>query len=167
MPIPKTKDELLQVMDQEYRLLLQAVRAVDPARRELPGACHHWSVKDVLAHLVEWKTMFLRWHAAGTKGENPRTPAEDLTWRQTPELNRRIYAQWRDAPWDKVIGELERTNAAVRKIALATSEADLFRKHLQPWMRVWPLARWIAANTSSHYRWARTHLRRFAKAAPR
>ena len=31
----------------------------------------------------------------------------------------------------------------------------------------WPLARWIAANTSSHYRWARTRIRRWANSRAR
>ncbi|MBI4905375.1 MAG: ClbS/DfsB family four-helix bundle protein [Acidobacteria bacterium] len=163
MPIPKTKSELLTAMEREYRLLMESIGSVDEANRTVPGVCHQWSVKDVIAHLVGWKKMLLTWWAEGLEGGNPRTPAADLKWNQTPELNRRIYEQWRDVPWDEVLREFESTWQALHLLAVATSEADLFRKGLYPWMRVWPLARWISANTSSHYLWARTRIRRFSK----
>jgi hypothetical protein len=46
------------------------------------------------------------------------------------------------------------------ELTRSISQEKLFRKQLYPWLRVWPLARWIAAQTSSHYRWARTRIRR-------
>jgi len=114
MPIAKTKKELLEAIETEYRLLRKCIESLDVRERELPGVCHEWSAKDVMAHLVEWKKMFLGWYA------------------RMLELTRSI------------------------------SQEKLFCKQLYPWLRVWPLARWIAAQTSSHYRWARTRIRRAA-----
>ena len=36
-----------------------------------------WSVKDILAHLVEWQRMNLDWYAAGARGEKPAMPAQE------------------------------------------------------------------------------------------
>jgi len=58
MPIAKTKKELLEAIETEYRLLKKCIGGLGPDERELPGVCHEWSAKDVMAHLVEWKKMF-------------------------------------------------------------------------------------------------------------
>ena len=158
--IPKTKAELLGAMELEHRLLWEAVARVDARRRELPGACGAWSVKDVLAHLVAWKRMLLGWYGAGRRGEAVRTPAEDLNWRETPELNRRIYEAWRERSWEDVVVAFDEAWRELLALAREMPEEELFRKGLYGWMRGWPMGRWIAANTSSHYRWARVRVRR-------
>lgn len=163
MPIATNKRELLEAMETEHRLLLETLAGLDDEAMVRPGVCHEWSCKDVLAHLVAWKKMFLSWYAAGLRGENPRTPCEDLKWTETPALNARIYGEWKDVPLDEVRREFDATYGAMLELARSLPEKDLFRVKLYPWMRVWPLARWIAANTSSHYRWARTRVRRFTK----
>lgn len=163
MPIATHKKELLDAMESEHRQLIQLLDTIAQEAFEQPGVCGEWSCKDVVAHLVAWKKMFLGWYTAGLRGENPPTPAEDLKWNQTPALNQRIYLQWKDAPLDVVRSELEATYEEMLRLARSLPEGQLFRKQLYPWMRTWPLARWIAANTSSHYRWARTRIRRWAK----
>jgi hypothetical protein len=160
MPIAKTKKELLDAMETEYRLLKRCLDGLDAQEIELPGVCHQWSAKDVVAHMVEWKKMFLGWYQQGLQGGNPRTPAEDLKWTQTPALNERIYQKWKHERYEVILAEFESEYAKMLELTRALPEEKLFRKGLYPWLRVWPLARWIAAQTSSHYRWARTRIRR-------
>ena len=162
MPIAKTKTELLDAIETEYRLLKKCIEGLGAQERELPGVCHEWSAKDVMAHLVEWKKMFLGWYEEGLHGGNPRTPAEDLKWTQTPALNDRIYRKWKDVSFEVILSEFESEYAKMLELTRSIPEKRLFRKQLYPWLRVWPLSRWIAAQTSSHYRWARTRIRRWA-----
>lgn len=162
MPIAKTKKELLEAIETEYRLLKKCIEGLGAQERELPGVCHEWSAKDVMAHLVEWKKMFLGWYEEGLHGGNPRTPAEDLKWTQTPALNDRIYRKWKDVSFEVILSEFESEYAKMLELTRSIPEKRLFRKQLYPWLRVWPLSRWIAAQTSSHYRWARTRIRRWA-----
>ena len=164
MPIAKTKLELLDAMETEYRLLKKCLAGLEAKERELPGVCHQWSAKDVLAHLVEWKKMFLGWYEEGARGGNPPTPAADLKWNQTPALNERIYQKWKAVRFEAILAEFETNYARMLELTRSLPEETLFRKGLAPWLRVWPLSRWIAAQTSSHYRWARTRIRRWAKA---
>jgi hypothetical protein len=162
MPIAKTKMELLEAIEAEHRSLNKCIEMLSVEERELPGVCHEWSAKDVMAHLVEWKKMFLGWYEEGLQGRNPITPAKDLKWTQTPALNDRIYRKWKGERWEVILAEFESTYAQMLKLAHSISEEELFRKQLYPWLRVWPLSRWIAAQTSSHYRWARTRIRKWA-----
>jgi hypothetical protein len=161
MPIARTKQELLDGMETEYRLLKTCIEGLDAHELELPGVCHEWSAKDVIAHLVEWKRMFLGWYEEGLRGGNPPTPAEDLKWSQLPVLNERIYRKWKDENSGLILAEFESTYVNMLELTRAVPQEQLFRKGLYPWMRVWPMSRWIAANTSSHYRWARTRIRRW------
>jgi len=162
MPIAKTKQELLNAIEVEHRLLMKCVESLTAQEFVTAGVCHEWSAKDVIAHLVEWKKMFLGWYKLGLLGENPRTPAEDLKWTQTPALNDRIYRKWKDEEAEVVLAEFESTYRRMLELAYALPEELLFQKGLYPWLRVWPLSRWIAAQTSSHYRWALTRIRRWA-----
>jgi hypothetical protein len=162
MPIAKTKKELLDGMETEYRLLKECIERLGADELELPGVCHEWSAKDVIAHLVEWKKMFLGWYEEGLQGGSPRTPAPDLKWNQLAILNERIYRKWRHKTSRAVLAEFESTYTKMFDLTRSVSQEKLFRIGLYPWMRVWPLSRWIAANTSSHYRWARTRIRRWA-----
>jgi hypothetical protein len=108
MPIAKTKQELLDAIETEYRLLKKCIAGLGVEERELPGVCHEWSAKDVLAHLVEWKKMFLGWYEEGLRGGNPRTPAEDLKWTETPALNDRIYRKWKDEKYEVILASSNR-----------------------------------------------------------
>ena len=162
MPIAKTKKELLEAIETEYRLLKKCIDELNAEERELPGVCHEWSAKDVMAHLVEWKKMFLGWYELGLHGGNPQTPAEDLKWSQTPALNDRIYRKWKDVNYEVILADFESTYAQILELTRGIPQEKLFRKQLYPWLRTMPLSRWIAASTSSHYRWARTRIRRWA-----
>ncbi len=162
MPIAKTKKELLDAMETEYHALKKCLASLQADELELPGVCHQWSSKDVMAHLVEWKKMFLGWYEEGLRGNNPRTPAEDLKWTQTPLLNERIYRKWKDEKYEVILAEFESTYRQMLELTRSIPQAKLFKKQLYPWLRVWPLSRWIAAQTSSHYRWARTRIRKSA-----
>ena len=161
MPIAKTKKELLEAIETEYRLLKKCIEGLDASEVETPGVCHEWSAKDVIAHLVEWKKMFLGWYEEGLRGGSPRTPAEDLKWTETPALNDRIYRKWKDVSLEVILAEFESTYEQMLELTRSIPQDKLFRKQLYPWLRVWPLSRWIAAQTSSHYRWARTRIRRW------
>jgi hypothetical protein len=162
MPIAKTKKELLEAIETEYCLLKKCIGGLDASQLETAGVCHEWSAKDVMAHLVEWKMMFLGWYEEGLRGGNPRTPTEDLKWSQTPALNDRIYRKWKNVSLEVILADFESRYVELLELTRSIPQEKLFRKGLYPWLRVMPLSRWIAANTSSHYRWARTRIRRWA-----
>ncbi len=161
MPRPTTKAEFLSEIEDEYRLLKQTISDLDAKAMQTPGVCDRWSVKDLMAHLVAWKLMFLGWYRRGLTGENFKTPVVDLKWNQTPILNERIYQQWKDEPLDNVMREFERTYRETLRLADSIPEEQLFQRYLYPWMGTTVLARWIAAQTSSHYRWARVLIRKW------
>ena len=89
MSRPTTKKQLLEAIEVEQKALDQLLAELSLAQMTQPGIVGEWSVKDVLAHLLEWQQMVLNWYSTGLKGKVPAIPAEGLNWSQIPELNPR------------------------------------------------------------------------------
>jgi hypothetical protein len=85
------KEELLDEIHHQRRALDDALAPLSPRQMTMPGVTRGgWSVKDVLAHLVEWQQMNLNWYAAGLRREKPPIPAPGFTLREPPRLNEMI-----------------------------------------------------------------------------
>ena len=87
MPRPTSKTDLLAAIEKERSALETYLETLTLEQMTDPGIVGEWSVKDVLAHLIEWEQMVLGWHAAGLRGETPELPAPGFKWNQTPALN--------------------------------------------------------------------------------
>jgi len=164
MPRPLTKDQLIAETEAEYAALEKFLAALTPQQMVEPGALGEWSVKDVLAHLYEWQRMFFAWYEAGLRGETPPMPAEGYKWNQLPALNHAIYLRHRDLPLDEALrlfrGSHQKTLALVRDL----SPEELTQPGLYPWQGKHALIGFITSNCGSHYRWARTAMRKSLRA---
>ena len=86
------KKELLSEIQRERSALDDTLALLSLRQMTIAGVTRGgWSVKDVLAHLVEWQQMNLDWYAAGLRGEKPAMPAPGYTLRELPRLNQMIY----------------------------------------------------------------------------
>ncbi|QQS45146.1 MAG: ClbS/DfsB family four-helix bundle protein [Acidobacteriota bacterium] len=86
------KKELLEEIRIERTALNNTLATLSRRQMTQPGVTQGgWSVKDILAHLVEWQQMNLLWYEAGLRGEKPHIPAEGMTMRELPKLNQIIY----------------------------------------------------------------------------
>ncbi len=163
MPRPIDKIHLLAESQKEFEALEEFGADLKPNEMTRPGALGEWSVKDVLAHLYEWQQMFFRWYEAGLRGEKPAVPAEGYKWSQLPALNQKIFETYRDYPLDEVVGLLRSSHDKTISLIKALSDEALTTPGLYPWMNQNTLIAYLAANTSSHYHWARTEMRKGLK----
>jgi hypothetical protein len=164
MPRPKTKQDLLDQTRQQYEKLQSYLAKVTPAQMTASGVVEHWSIKDVLAHLLAWQQMCLNWYRVGQRGETPATPSEQYNWRQIPELNRDIYEAHKDWPLDKVISSFDASHRAMLEAIAQMTESELFDKGVYAWTRSTTLGSYMTSATSSHYDWANKEIRRALKA---
>lgn len=164
MPRPTTKKQLLESIEAEQKALDQLLAGLSPAQMTQPGVVGEWSVKDVLAHLLEWQDLVLKWYVAGIKGKVPVTPSEEFNWGQLPELNQQIYEKHRDKP----LADTERAFRSSYRKTVNTiqiiSEEDLFTRGRYAWTKNTTLGAYFIGCTSSHYRWARTTMKKGLKA---
>ena len=164
MSRPINKVQLLAQSQKEFEALEEFLASLEPGRMTLPGALGEWSVKDVLAHLYEWQQMFFRWYEAGLRSEKPAVPAEGYKWSQLPALNQKIFEAYRDCPLDEISRLLRSSHDKTVSLIKTLSDETLTTPGLYRWMNQNTLIAYLAANTSSHYLWARTEMRKGLRA---
>lgn len=163
MPRAATKKQLLEDMEAEHKALEQILAALTSEQMTQPGIVGEWSIKDVLAHLLEWQCMVLKWHTAGVQGKVVPIPAEGLNWAQIPLLNQRIYETYRDRP----LADIQKQFKASHKKMLSTieglSDSEMFTRGRYAWTKNNNLGTYFVSCTSSHYNWAKTNIKKGLK----
>jgi hypothetical protein len=163
MPRPFTKKQILSASQQEYQTFEQLLTALSPAQMIQPGTLGEWSVKDTLAHLYAWQQMVLDWIDVSQNGQTPSVPARGFKWSQLPALNQQIYEQHRHRPLPEVLEMFQTSYQQTMAFIENLSEEELFTLGRFPWMNKNTLAAYFVSCTSSHYRWARTEIKKGLK----
>jgi hypothetical protein len=160
MPRPHTKPQILAESQKEHEALEKFLSALSPDQMTEPGMLGDWSGKDVLAHLYEWEQMVLGWLAASERGEVPAVPAEGYKWSQLPALNEKIREKHSSRSLEETLTLFRDSYNQIMKTIENLSEEVLFTPGLYPWMNKNTLAAYFVSCTSSHYRWARTEMKK-------
>lgn len=160
------KKELLSEIQRERRLLDDALSLLTTRQMTKAGATRGgWSVKDILAHLVEWQQMNLDWYAAGMRGEKPAMPAPGYTLRELPRLNQMIYRKHHRRSLDAVMRDYHHYHERVVTLIESLSDNELVTLGRFSWTgNSWTLSDYLRASTAAHYLWARKHIRRWWRA---
>jgi hypothetical protein len=160
------KKELLEEIQLQRRALDDILALVSPRQMTRAGVTRGgWSVKDVLAHLVEWQQMNLGWYAAGLQGEKPAMPAPGFTLRELPRLNETIYRKHHRRSLQAVMRDYRTYHERVVELIESLPDADLVTLGRFSWTGPsWTLSDYLRASTAAHYLWARTRIRRWWRA---
>jgi hypothetical protein len=153
------REIILARIQTERRRLEQNLAEVPRGEMETPGVVGEWSVKDMIAHLVDWEQRFLGWYEAGRRGQRPEVPAPGIGWDQLDLLNRQIYEQNRERPVDEILAEFDASYPEVLETIRAMPEDEIFAVGRYDWLGENSLVGVILANTANHYRWAKGHIR--------
>jgi hypothetical protein len=89
------KEEILERIRTERRRLEHDLSQLTGEEIVEGGVVGEWSVKDILAQLVDWEQRYLGWYGAGLRGEVPETPAPGFCWGELDVLNQQIYEEHR------------------------------------------------------------------------
>jgi hypothetical protein len=160
------KRALLNEIQCERIALDDTLALLTPRQMTMAGVTRGgWSVKDVLAHLVEWQQMNLEWHAAGLRGEKPAMPAPGFTLRELPRLNERIFRKHHRRSLQAVLRDYRSCHDRVVALIETLPDADLVTPERFSWTGPsWTLSDYLRASTAAHYLWARTRIRRWWRA---
>ena len=157
------KQELLNEIQLERTALDDTLALLTPRQMTMPGVTRGgWSVKDVLAHLVEWQQMNLDWYAAGLRGEKPAMPAPGFTLRELPRLNEVIYQKHHRRSLQAVLLDYKSYHERIIALIEALPDSDLVTLGRFSWTGPsWTLSDYLRASTAAHYLWARVRIRRW------
>lgn len=159
----QNKPDLLQAILTERRRLDHTLIRLSEAEMLLPGACGEWTAKDLLAHLAGWEQLLRGWYAARVEMREPQEPPEVRTMKAIHQTNAALYLTYRDWSLEQVRTLYRTSYDSTLEVVRGIPEAELFTRGFYPWTGRWLLADFVIANTSNHYRWAKSMLQRWLK----
>lgn len=163
MSKPITKQEVIESAQKERAALEDYLATLTPEQMTQSNVIGEWAVKDVLAHLFAWERMVMRWYEAGKKGKLPAVPSEKYNWGQLPQLNHEIFLEHRDKSLAEILRTFKSSYKKILKMIESIPEKELFTRNIYAWTNNNLLAAYFVSSTSSHYRWARTTIRKAIK----
>jgi hypothetical protein len=118
------------------------------------------SVHDLVAYLVGWNELVLKWHAGRQAGRAVDFPETGYRWNELGRLAQKFYADYADLPFPDLLQRLNAAKAALVALIEGLDDAVLYGV---PWYEKYTLGRMIQFNTSSPYANARARLRAWRK----
>lgn len=165
LAIPVNRAELTQAIGANY-LKLRAeldtipVSLVQGATMEGHVKGTQMSVHDLLAYLVGWCELVLKWHAGKSTGEPVDFPESGYKWNELGRLAQKFYADYADLSFAALCERFTMAKDRILAIIDQTGDDDLYGR---PWYEAYTLGRMIQFNTSSPFENARKRLRRWKK----
>lgn len=149
--LPKTKAELISLIDREWSALMDVVGQLSPEQMLTPDE-GGWSPKENLAHLTAWMDILTGYHidrrpAHEVMGLPPEATAN---W-DYEAMNRLLFERHRHLAVTYVLYELEQTYAYLLSRLEAMTFEDLLQPRFEDDPEKRPLINWVIANTSDHF----------------
>lgn len=166
MAVPTSKQELLAAIEKNYSALRRDLAKVTPAQAALRSMEGHaqgtmMSVHDLVAYLVGWNELVLKWCARSDQGLPVDFPETGFQWNELGKLAGKFYGDYADLSFETLLTRLDQAKSDLVALIEARSDEALYGA---PWYKKYTLGRMIQFNTSSPYANARGRLRKWQKA---
>lgn len=156
MPIPTNKSQLVVANSEGFEEVNRLIDSFSVAQREESFQFPHRdrNVRDVVAHVLEWQSLFFEWYKNGMRGDDVQMPKTGFTWKDTPKLNLEIWENVQSITLSQVRTKLKRSHEKLQKLIEKHTNEELFGKKIYPWTGTTSLAVYIRGAGCSHYGWA-------------
>jgi len=164
--VPAAKAELLAAIDRTFDALMVDLVRTPPGQVDqatLPGhaAGTLMSPADLVAYLIGWNELVLKWLDRDDQGQLVDFPETGFKWNQLGALAGKFYADYRALDWPQRLQRLSAAKTRLVETILARSDAELYGR---PWFGKWTKGRMIQLNTAAPYANARGRIRKGLKA---
>ncbi len=168
MAVPTTKNELIEAIDRTYLRLRRDLDRVPFELWSTPGIEGHVhgttiSTHDLVAYLLGWNELVLKWHAKMAAQEPVDFPETGYKWNELGRLAQKFYGDYRALGPETLLARLDAAKTAILAIVEASDESDLYGR---AWYDKWTRGRMIQFNTASPYANASGRLRKWLKTNP-
>lgn len=132
------------------------------ANKELDGHAKNtvMSINDLLAYLVGWGQLVLKWNHKKTNGLDVDFPETGYSWNQLGLLAQKFYKDYENDDFHTLRAKLNKTTTEILELIESKSNEELYET---PWYDKWPLGRMIQLNTSSPFKNAKDRIRKWKK----
>lgn len=165
MAIPKNKNELVKAITDNYKMLVAELASIPielTKKKELPGHSKNtlMSVKDLVAYLVGWGELVLKWNDKKSKGLEVTFPEKGFKWNELGLLAQKFYKDYEKDNFRTLNKKLHQTTGEILKLIDSKTNKELYGT---PWYDKWTLGKMIQFNTSSPFKNAKDRIRKWKK----
>ncbi|HAM91407.1 MAG TPA: hypothetical protein DCQ10_12160 [Rhodobacteraceae bacterium] len=165
MAVPAHKDDLRAAIERSFEALMSELRAVPRSyvrRASLDGHAKGslMSTSDLVAYLIGWNTLVLKWLDYSEAGRAIEFPETGYKWNQLGQLAQKFYADYADLDYPSLLSALDAAKIRIVDQVNIRSNAQLYGqlrygKHT--------MGRMIQLNTAAPYKNATARMRRSRK----
>lgn len=165
MAIPTTKKTLQKAIETNYEKLKNELATIPvelTTLRELEGHSKGTmiSINNLLAYLVGWGELVLKWNDKKDNKEPVHFPETGYKWNELGKLAQKFYQDYQDCDFDALTEKLHKTVKGIMELIESKSDKALYGVS---WYEKWTLGRMIQFNTASPYTNARGRIRKWKK----
>lgn len=165
MPIPKSRQELLDAIETNFDRLAKDLGSV-PAHRTSEATLEGhvkgtmMSVHNLVSYLLGWNSLVLKWIEKETKDELIDLPETGFKWTQLGALAQKFYADFESVSFDQLLKDFAIAKQKIVDFISCQTDEKLYGAL---WYEKHTMGRMIQLNTSSPYANARTRLRKWKR----
>ncbi len=149
--LPKSKAELMSLIEREWSALMDVVEQLSPEQMLTPDE-GGWSPKDNLAHLAVWMNILLGYHMDQRPGHEVAGILSEMAANlDIDEGNAIFFKRYRHHPIDRVLEELKGTYEKVHTRLESMSYEDLMKPRRADDPEKRPILYSILGDTSEHF----------------
>lgn len=165
MAIPKDKDELLKAIVDNYNKLTNELTSIPFELTEIKQLDGHskntfMSINDLVAYLVGWGQLVLKWNNKKSKGLEVDFPETGYKWNDLGRLAQKFYKDYEKDDFKTLSSKLDKTTIEILKLVENKTNNELFETF---WYGKWTLGKMIQLNTSSPFKNAKDRIRKWKK----
>jgi AraC family transcriptional regulator len=139
---------LIEFVRQSRARFRQFVAPLSEAQMSTPNVQGAWSIKDIVAHVVDWEELMADSLETLARGKTPSSPFEGTSLDQ---LNEQMYLAHRDDSLSEVMDAFDASGTRSLASIEALPEENLLKPCQLSWMDDVPLWHLVGANTFWHY----------------
>ena len=165
MAVPQNRQQLLDAICTTYRKLALDLAIVPPERARDATMDGHaqgtqMSVSDLVAYLIGWNLLVLKWCEGRASGIAVDFPETGYKWNELGRLAQKFYADHDGVAYAELLDRFAQVHARI--VALVERETD-DTLYGAAWYKTYTMGRMIQFNTSSPYANARGRLRKWKR----
>jgi hypothetical protein len=165
MAIPKAKEELVKAIVDNYKKLTIELSNIPihlTEKKELEGHSKNtlMSINDLVAYLVGWGQLVMKWNNQKSKGFDVEFPETGFKWNELGLLAQKFYKDFEKDDFKKLTLKLDKTTSEIFKLIESKTNRELYEI---TWYDKWTLGRMIQLNTSSAFKNAKDRIRKWKK----
>ncbi len=152
MEPPKSKEELLDMISSERETFDKLLSTIPQSKLSMSGVEAEWSIKDILAHIVFWETLMVRWLEEAQNSVEPQILPPGKTWDDLDEINQDAFLENRDRDLEEVLASYQDHYPQVFRSGEDAPVDVLMDADKYAWREGTPIWEMVAANTCWHYK---------------